>query len=223
MNNAEICSAAPGMDLMNHAFCKIQPGKCRLALNGQIAVQTSGGYKTYSVKTNALTNCSSFVSSFGDGFFYVVPAAKVRPGDIVLMAGLPRCVIGAENGKLTVMTYETGCIDTLIPERQMFMGNIYFYSKIVSPMLGFFGAGKDKMSRMLRMMMLSDMMNASGGNAGGSGSAGGLMSGNLMQMMLMQNMMKDMGSSLEGMFEGFDEMEMDSSEDETAEEMRKDK
>lgn len=212
MFNTDLNNAVAGTDLMNNAFRKVQSGKCRIALNGQIAVQTSGGYKTFSPKTNTLTNCSSFVSAFGDGLFYVVPATKVHPGDIVLMGGLPRCVISAENNKITVMTYETGCIDTLLPERQIFMGNVFFYSKIMSPMLGMFGSGKGKMSRMLKMMMLSDMMKSSGSNTApteGSQPFGG----NIMQLLLMQGMMKDMGSSLEGIFDGFEDSESEEADE----------
>lgn len=191
---------------MNNIFQKIENGKCRIALNGQIAIETSTGYKTFSPDTGTLTNCCNFVASFGQDFFYVVPAAKVKKGDIILVNGTPRCVLDAEKNRLTVMTYETGTIETVIPERQMFLGNVFFYRKIMSPMLGMFG-GKGKMNKMIRMMMMSDMMN----NGGNGGNIGGNM--NLMQLMMMQGMMKDMGDSIGDLFTGFDDADDDDDDD----------
>lgn len=182
---------------MDHIFQKVEKGKCRIALNGQIAIWTSNGYKTFSLKNGTLTNCNSFVAQFGDDYFYVVPAARVKPGDIILVNGTPRCVMKAEKNLLTVMTYETGAVETIIPERHMFMGSIYFYHKIMTPMLGMFGTKKGKANRMLKMMMMSDMMKP-GGNNGTGGNMG------FMQMLMMQGLMKDMGNSMEDMFDGFD-------------------
>jgi hypothetical protein len=41
-------------------------------------------------------------------------------------------VIEADKNKITVINYEDSAIDTIVPERHMFMGNAYFYGKIVS-------------------------------------------------------------------------------------------
>lgn len=187
---------------MDNVFQKVEKGKCRIALNGQIAIQTSHGYKTFSTKTGTLTNCSNFVSNFGDDFFYVVPSARVKAGDIILVNGSPRCVISKEGKMITVMTYETGTIENIIPERNIFMGNIYFYHKIISPMLGMFAGGKGKTNRMFRLMMMSDMMKG----AGGMGAANGNM--NMMQLLMMQGMMKDVGGTVESIFDEFDEMDI---------------
>lgn len=45
------------MNLFSGLFGKIEPGLCRLSMNGEIAVRTKNGYKAYSTKTGRLTNC----------------------------------------------------------------------------------------------------------------------------------------------------------------------
>ena len=52
------------MDTFKGLFGKINPGLCRLSLNGSIAVKTSHGYKTYDVSTGKLVNCSNFFVLF---------------------------------------------------------------------------------------------------------------------------------------------------------------
>jgi len=194
---------------LRNVFRKVQPGKCRLALNGKIAIETSGGYKTFSSKTKTLTNCSNFVTDIGDELFYVIPTAKVRPGDIILIGGLPRCVISTESNMVTVMTYETGCIEQILPERQMFMGSIFFFSKIVSPTLGMFGS-KNKMNGMLKMMMLSDLGR---GNTRGESKTGLSGVGDIMQLMILQGIMKDTDGSFEDIFGDLAETETDEADE----------
>lgn len=46
---------------------KLGPGMCRLSMNGDIAVKTSTGYKSYNLKTGNLVNCSGFLFS-GDAY-----------------------------------------------------------------------------------------------------------------------------------------------------------
>ena len=69
----------------NGMFGKLGAGMCRLTMNGKIAVKTSGGYKSYNVKTGKLTNCSNFVFNIGDDFFFIIPTNKVDVGDIILV------------------------------------------------------------------------------------------------------------------------------------------
>lgn len=45
---------------------------------------------------------------------------------------------------------------SIAPERHIFMGNLYFYEKIISPMKGMFGKGK--MPKMLKIMLMGSMM-----------------------------------------------------------------
>lgn len=55
---------------MNGMFGKIQPGMCRLGMNGEVAVKTNNGYKTYNLKTGRLVNCSNFVFDIGEDFSF---------------------------------------------------------------------------------------------------------------------------------------------------------
>jgi hypothetical protein len=175
-------------------FGKLGAGMCRLTMNGRIAVKTTGGYKSYNVKTGKLTNCSNFVFNIGDDFFFIIPTNKVDVGDIILVKGTPRCVIEVDKKTLKVMNYEDMTIDTLVPERHVFMGNTYFYGKIVSLMGSTAGKGKDGMKQMMQFMMMSQMM---GGNTSGGMNMGG---NNMLPMMFMMN--GGSGSIFDGMLDG---------------------
>lgn len=182
------------MNCFNGMFGKLGAGMCRLTMNGRIAVKTSGGYKSYNVKTGKLTNCSNFVFNIGDDFFFIIPTNKVDIGDIILVKGTPRCVIEVDKKTLKVMNYEDMTIDTLVPERHVFMGNTYFYGKIVSLMGSTACKGKDGMKQMMQFMMMNQMM---GGNTTGGMNMGGT---NMLPMMLMMN--SGSGSIFDGMLDG---------------------
>ena len=119
-------------NFLNGMFGKVGNGMCRLSMNGEIAVKTSGGYKSYNIKTGKLTNCNNFVFDIGEEFFFVIPTNKVEKGHIILVNCKPKCVIDADKTKLTVINYEDSTVETILPERHVFMGNTYFYGKIVS-------------------------------------------------------------------------------------------
>lgn len=150
------------MNLFGGKFGKVAPGMCRLSMNGEIAIKTTTGYKSYNVTTGKLTNCSSFVFNIGEDMFFVIPAKKVAAGDIILVSGKPRCVLKKENDIITVINYEDSTIENIIPERQMLLGDFYFFGKIVS----IFGKGKTKgkngMGKIMKYMMLSEMMKNKG-------------------------------------------------------------
>lgn len=189
-------------DLMNGMFGKIAPGMCRLSMSGGIAVKTSNGtYKSYNVKSKKLTNCTNFVFDIGDDFFFVIPTNKVEKGDIILAPGktgrVPKCVIEADKDKITVINYDDATIETLIPERHIFMGNTYFYGKIVSMFGNDVFAGKKGTNKIMQYMMMSEMMKGSNGNSG--------MSSMLPFMMMSGN---GMGNMFSGLF-SFDEDEED--------------
>lgn len=190
-------------NFMNGMFGKIAPGMCRLSMSGGIAVKTSNGYKSYNLKTNRLTNCDSFVFDIGEEFFFVIPTNKVEVGDIILIANKPKCVIEADKNKLTVINYEDSTIDTVLPERHVFMGNTYFYGKIVSMFGDTFmgGKGKNGMNKMMSYMMMSEMLK--GGNSMIPGTNNNNNNSILPMMMLMNGGMANM---FEGMFD-FDETE----------------
>ena len=181
-------------NFMNGMFGKIAPGMCRLSMSGGIAVKTSNGYKSYNMKTGRLTNCDSFVFNIGEEFFFVIPTNKVEPGDIILISGKPKCVIEAEKNKITVINYEDSTIDTVLPERHVFMGNTYFYGKIVSMFGNNFMNGKKGMKKMMSYMAMSELFK--GNNT---------TSGNSNPVFAMMAMSGDMGNMFDGMFDFDDE------------------
>lgn len=189
---------------MNGMFGKIASGMCRLSMNGEIAVKTSNGYKTYNMKTGRLVNCSNFVFDIGEDFFFLIPTNKVHKSDIILVNGKPKCVIGVEDNKITVINYEDSTIDTILPERHVFMGSVYFYGKIVSMFGDSFKSGKKGgMNNIFKYMMMSEMMK------GGSGTSN---MGNMLPFMMMGN------GGFENMFDGMFDFDFDSDEDEDEEE-----
>lgn len=202
----------------NGMFGRIEPGKCRLSVNGKIAIKTSAGYKTYDLEKNRLTNVSNFTFNGTDNFFYVLPTNKVNPGDIIIVNKKPCCVIKGDKNEITVVSYEDAERKTIIPERHFFMGSAYYYGKIVSLFgtAGFGKKGKDGgMANVLKMMMMSEMMKG-GGNpfaaiTGGS-TADACNNNNMFSTMMMMNMMGGNGSGVMGMFDNlfdgfFDETE----------------
>lgn len=151
------------MDSMfNNMFGKIQNGMCRLSMDGLIAIKTPSGYKTYDAKTNKLQNCDNFVFDIGGDFFFVIPTNKVSVGDIILINGLPKCVVKVDNETITVLNYANSTIESVLPEKHVFMGDTYFYGKIVS----MFGSNltkknNGKTKNIFKYMMLSKMFSGS--------------------------------------------------------------
>lgn len=190
-------------NMLNGMFGKVAPGMCRLSMNGGIAVKTSNGYKSYNMKTGRLTNCDSFVFNIGEEFFFVIPTNKAEPGDILLVGGKPKCVIEAEKNKLTVINYEDSTVETILPERHVFMGNTYFYGKIVSMFGSDLVKGKKGTNKIMQYMMMSEMMKSNSGNSGNGTNA-------MFPLMMMSG---NMGNIFEGMFD-FDEDNTEESEEE---------
>ena len=175
-------------NMMNRYFGKIANGMVRMSMNGDMAIKTSNGYKTYDVATGALVNCDNFVFDIGSEFFFIIPTNKVEAGDVILAANKPHCVIKVEPNRIEALRYEDGSIVTIVPERNVFMGKTYFYGKIVS----MFGKVKDGkgMKGMMKYMMMSEMMKGGNGNSN--------MNSMLPMMMFMNGGMGDM---FEGMFD----------------------
>lgn len=192
-------------NMFNGLFGKVGNGMCRLSMNGEIAVKTTNGYKTYNVKTGKLTNCSNFVFNVGEEFFFVIPTNKAAVGDIILVAGKPKCVTKVEKNLITVVNYEDNTVENVIPERHVFMGETYFYGKVVS----MFGAnplkGKKGMNKMMTYMMMSEMMR------------GGTNNGTFNNMLPFMMMGGNMGNMFEGMFD-FNEEEVEDEVEESEEE-----
>lgn len=197
-------------NLLNGMFGKVGNGMCRLSMSGNIAVKTASGYKAYDVKNGRLINCDSFVFDLGEEFFFVIPTNKVTKGDIILVNGKPKCVIEAERNKITVINYEDSTIDTILPERHVFMGNTYFYGKIVSMFGNDAVKGKKGTNNIFKYMMLSQMMK-------GNNGTGAMETNNGMSAMLPFMMMGgSMGNMFDGMFDFDvnDEDEVDDTEEE---------
>ena len=188
----------------NGMFGRIESGLCRLTHTGNIAVKTSNGYKSYNLKSGRLVNCSNFCFNIGEEFFFVIPTNKVEIGDIILVNHKPKCVIEAGKNKITVINYEDSTIDTILPERHVFMGNTYFYGKIVSMFGKDLFKGKKGPNKIMQYMMMSEMMKGTGSATGNNG-----MSAMLPFMM--------MGGSMGDMFSGMFDFDEDNVEDDTEE------
>lgn len=176
------------MEMFNGMFGKLKNGMCRLSMHGGIAVKTSNGYKTYNVKSGRLVNCSNFVFDIGEEFFFVIPTNKVAPGDIILISGKPKCVIETNGKTITVINYEDSVVETILPERHIFMGNTYFYGKIMS-MFGddiLKSDGSKGTKKLMKYMMMSEMMK---GMNGGASNQNGM--GMMLPFMMMNGGMGD--------------------------------
>lgn len=199
-------------NFLNGMFGKVGSGMCRLSMNGGIAVKTSNGYKSYNVKTNKLTNCSNFVFDIGEEFFFVIPTNKVEKGDIILVNNKPKCVIKYDKTKITVINYEDSTVETILPERHVFMGNTYFYGKIVSMFGSDILKGKKGTNNIFKYMMLSQMMKGENNSSGMLNGNSGGMSAMLPFMMMGGNM----GEMFDGMFDFDTDNDADVEEEEEA-------
>lgn len=139
-------------------FGKVGAGFCALSPSG-IAVRTSSGYKSYNVKTGHITNCDGLTFNLGEGMFFVIPTSKVKPGDIILRNDKPVCVRKVNRDSIEVINYETSAVETILPERHVFMGNTWFCGKIVS----LFGDGasiakKGGINKMMKFLMAQSLI-----------------------------------------------------------------
>ena len=183
-------------NMMSKLFGKIGSGMVRMSMNGDMAIKTSNGYKTYDVNSGTLVNCDNFVFDIGSEMFFLIPTNKVEKGDVILASGKPHCVISVEKNRIEALRYEDGSIVNIVPERTLFMGQTYFYGKIVS----MFGNMKGKgMNSMMKYMMMSEMMKGNKGNDS--------MSSMLPMMFLMGNGGANMDEMFGGMFDFTEENE----------------
>lgn len=189
--------------MFNGMFGHLGQGMCRLGINGDVAVKTANGYKTYNVKTGRLTNVTQFCFDIGQEFFFVMPTTKARKGDILLVDGHPKCVIeNNDNKTIKVMDYENSAIQEIVPERHVFMGQTYFYRKIVSMFgSGNFLKGSKGMNKMFKLMMMKEVFGGMLGGKNGGAADGGF--GAMVPMMMMGNMF---GGGKDSEFGDFSEM-----------------
>ena len=188
----------------NGMFGKIAPGMCRLTMNGNIAVKCNNGYKSYNVEKGTLTNVTNFCFNVGDEMFFVIPTNKVEVGDIILVAGRPKCVTEVNKKIITVIDYENSEVRQVVPERHVFMGSTYFYGKIVSMFGNSFKKGKG-LGNVMKMMMFSQMFGNKGDNNG---------LGNMLAMSMFMG--KGDNNPFDGMFDF--NLDMDADADDAGEE-----
>ena len=203
--------------MFNNMFGHLGAGMCRLGVNGNVAVKTSSGYKTYDVKTGRLTNVTQFCFDIGQEFFFVMPTTKARQGDILLIDGHPKCVIeNNDNKTIKVMDYENSAIQEIVPERHVFMGQTYFYRKIVSMFgSGNFLKGSKGMNKMFKLMMMKEMFGGLFGGGGTGASSNSNPMASMLPMMMMGNMFNGGGEENGDLSEMFDlDFDFDSDEDE---------
>ena len=141
-------------------------------------------------------------------------------GDIILVNGKPKCVIEADKTKITVINYEDSTVETILPERHVFMGNkaennkqdTYFYGKIVSMFGSNLGKDKNSANKIFKYMMMSQMMNGAAGT--GTGTDSNPMSA-MMPFMMMNG---GIGDVFDGMFDfSMDDTDTEDSEDDLEE------
>lgn len=146
-------------NFMKGMFGSIRSDMCRLTMDGSIAISTPTGYKSYNEATGAFVNCDDFIFDIGEEMFFVIPTNSVQKGDIILASGEPRYVLKVEDNMLTTINYKTGTVENLLPERHVFMGNTYFYGKIVS-MFGNMASltSGDGANNIMKYFMMSQMM-----------------------------------------------------------------
>lgn len=190
-------------NMMNGMFGKVASGMCRVSMNGDIAIKTSQGYKTYDVETGHLLNCDNFAFDIGSDFFFIIPTNKVNKGDIILAGGKPRCVIEVKKNAIETFCYEDSTITTIVPEHHMFMGRTYFYGKIVS-MFGNAMKSEKGMGNMMKMMLMSQMFGGSNKNTDAAG------------MNQMLPMMMLMNGGMDSMFDGMFDFDCEEEDTETA-------
>ena len=191
----------------NGFFGKVQPGMCRLTMNGNIAIKCSNGYRTYNDKQQRLTNVTNFCFDMGSELFFVIPTMKVSEGDIILVEGKPKYVIAISKAYIEVVDYETSEIKKIVPERHVFMGSSYCYGKIVSMFGSNFKGGRG-LKKIMKMMMMSQIF---GGQNGGSSDFG---MGNIGQMMMMSSLFGG-NSDMDFFNDMFDGLSFDTDDEES--------
>lgn len=149
MNNNNTPATANMFTSLTSTFAnmlgKLEPDMVRMTFDGKAAVKTTKGYKTYDVAKKKAVNMDSLVMPDMSAFL-LLPSTKVKVGDIILRDGAFYSIISMDDAtnELVGYNYETGKKETLVRETHCFLGSTYFYSKLFSPVLSFFGSKTTK-------------------------------------------------------------------------------
>ena len=144
MNNTNNTPATANMftsltSVFSNMLGKLEPDMVRMTFDGNVAVKTNSGYKTYNVTKKKAVNMDSLVMPDMSAFL-LLPSTKVKVGDIIMRDGAFYSIISVDDttNELVGYNYESGKKETLVRETHCFLGNTYFYSKLFSPILSFF-------------------------------------------------------------------------------------
>jgi hypothetical protein len=116
------------------------------------------------------------------------------------VTGKPKCVVDVGKDTIKVIDYEDSTVKDILPERHVFMGNTYFYGKIVSMFGNDFAKGKKGMNKIMSYMMMSEMMKGNTGTANNGMSA-------MLPFMMMS------GGNFNNMFDGMFDFDFDTTDD----------
>lgn len=145
MDNTNTTSTTANMfgsvaSIFSNMLGTLEPDMVRMTFDGNVAVKTTNGYKTYNVTKKKAVNMDSLVMPDMSAFL-LLPSTKVKVGDIIMRDGTFYSIISVDDAtnELVGYNYESGKKETLVRETHCFLGNTYFYSKLFSPVLSLFG------------------------------------------------------------------------------------
>ena len=149
--------------------------KIKLTMNGLGIQGKDGTIKTY--KNGKIIDVTQF-SFQGDStssFVFLMPARKVKTGDLIVNNGSFVFVVSDDGNMITAVDFENNSQRTIIRQQHALIP-FSFVTKVYSPL-----SGGGKMSNMLMLPLM--MMNNNNSNGG--------MMNNMMQMMMMNKMLKN--------------------------------
>lgn len=148
--------------------------KIKLTMNGLGIQGKDGTIKTY--KNGKIIDVTqfSFQGDSTNSFVFLLPAKKVKAGDLIVNNGTFVFVVSDDGNMITAVDFENNSQRTIIRQQHALIP-FSFVTKVYSP---FSGGGK-----MNNVLMLPLMMMNSNNNGGG-------MMNNMMQMMMMNKMLK---------------------------------
>lgn len=148
--------------------------KIKLTMNGLGIQGKDGTIKTY--KNGKIIDVTqfSFQGDSTNSFVFLLPAKKVKAGDLIVNNGTFVFVVSDDGNMITAVDFENNSQRTIIRQQHALIP-FSFVTKVYSPF-----SGSGKMSNMLMLPLM--MMN--------SNNSGGGMMNNMMQMMMMNKMLK---------------------------------